>query len=131
MTEHVHTTKGIVDFGGRRGGYGATLFSGEDIPYKGKSPDPYQVEHDDLFTAIREGKDYSEAEYGAMSTMTAILGRMCTYSGKEITMKDALERGIGIMPTDFSWDAKLPNAPDANGVYAVAVPGVTEVLEKA
>jgi len=66
-----------------------------------------------------------------MSTMTAILGRMCTYSGKEISMKDALERGLGIMPTDFSWDAKLPNAPDANGVYAVPVPGVTKVLADA
>jgi hypothetical protein len=128
VSEHVHTTKGIVDFGGgRRGGFGATLFSGEDIPYKGSGRDPYQVEHDDLFAAIREGKEYNEAENGAMSTMTAILGRMCTYSGKEITMKDALERGLGIMPPEFSWDAQLPNAP-VDGVYRIPVPGVTKVL---
>jgi predicted dehydrogenase len=131
VSEHVHTTKGIIDFGGgRRGGFGATLFTGEEIPYKGKGGDPYQVEHDDFFAAIREGKEYSEAVNGAMSSMTAILGRMCTYSGKEITMKDALERGLGIMPAEFNWEAGLPNAP-TNGVYSVPVPGVTKVLADA
>ncbi len=131
VSEHVHTTKGIIDFSGGRRGFGGTMFDGTEVLYKGKSEDPYQVEHNDLFGAIREGKDYSEAEYGAMSTMTAILGRMVTYSGQEISMQDALERGLGIMPTDFSWDAEMPNAPNGDGVYAVPVPGVTKVLADA
>ncbi|MEZ5939929.1 MAG: Gfo/Idh/MocA family oxidoreductase [Planctomycetaceae bacterium] len=138
VTEHVHTTKGIVHLSDRSpngirggGGFGIKYFDGTEDVYKGDSRDPYQVEHDDLFTAIRNGDAYSEAEYGAMSTMTAILGRMCTYSGQEISMQDALERGVGIMPEDLSWDAKLPNAPDADGVYAVPVPGVTKVLADA
>ena len=54
--------------------------------WKFRSPgarDPYQQEHDDLFDAIRNDKPYTEAEYGAKRTMTAIMGRMSTYSGKE------------------------------------------------
>ena len=38
----------------------------------------YQQEHDDLFAAIRDDKPYNEAEYGATSSMTSILGRMST-----------------------------------------------------
>ena len=41
-----------------------------------REQEPYQVEHDDLFAGIRAGKPINEAEHGAKSTMTAILGRM-------------------------------------------------------
>ncbi|MCA9081695.1 MAG: Gfo/Idh/MocA family oxidoreductase [Planctomycetaceae bacterium] len=129
VSEAVHCEDGIVNLGGMgRDSFKINRFDGTVAEVKASGKDPYQQEHDDLFGAIREGKEYSEAEYGAMSTMTAILGRMCTYSGKEISMKDALEKGLGIMPPSLEWDAQLPNAPDANGVYAVPVPGVTKVL---
>jgi hypothetical protein len=61
--------------------------------------------------------------------MSAILGRMATYSGQLITFEDALNKGRGIMPTEYSWDAKPPVLPDADGKYPVPVPGVTQVLE--
>src|SRR5215204_1926606 len=44
---------------------------------------PYQTEHDELFAAIANGKyKFADAERGAMSTMSAIFGRMATYSGQ-------------------------------------------------
>ena len=46
-------------------------------------PNPYQVEHDKLFASIRNGGVISDTENGAKSTLTAILGRMATYSGKK------------------------------------------------
>jgi myo-inositol 2-dehydrogenase / D-chiro-inositol 1-dehydrogenase len=50
--------------------------------HRGKDdPNPYQTEHDILFAAIRENKPYNNAEIAAKSTMTAIMGRMATYSG--------------------------------------------------
>ena len=63
-----------------------------------------------------------------MSTMTSILGRMCTYSGKAIKMEEALARGRDIMPKEFGWDVTPPTTPDENGHYPVPVPGVTQVL---
>ncbi len=77
--------------------------------YRGESPNPYQVEHDDLFTAIRTGLPYNEAEYGAKSTMTAILGRMATYSGKTIRWDEAIDSQIILSPQEYAFDATPPD----------------------
>jgi predicted dehydrogenase len=90
-------------------------------------PNPYQVEHDELFEAIAKGEyKFKDAENGAKSTMTAILGRMATYSGQVIEWDKAINSGLSIMPTTFAWDAKPPITPNADGFYAVATPGVTK-----
>ena len=44
--------------------------------------------HDALPISIRNNEKYNEGENGAMSTMTAILGRMATYSGKVIRSEE-------------------------------------------
>ena len=44
----------------------------------------HHQEHHDMFAALRRGEIYNEGDYGAESTMTAILGRMATYSGKTV-----------------------------------------------
>jgi myo-inositol 2-dehydrogenase / D-chiro-inositol 1-dehydrogenase len=124
VSEHVQGTKGLCDVSSYR------IKTGSDSPawrYDDQgSKDPYQQEHDDLFAAIRGDKPYNEtAEYGAYSTMTAILGRMSTYSGKQIEWEDAINSQIDTMPKVLGWDADPPTKPDANGRYPVAVPGVT------
>ena len=98
--------------------------------YRGKNdPDPYQVEHDELFAAVAAGDyKYSDTENGAHSTMTSILGRMATYSGQMIELKDALQSTQNLMPAKYAWDAKPPVVPDANGYYPIPTPGVTKVL---
>jgi myo-inositol 2-dehydrogenase / D-chiro-inositol 1-dehydrogenase len=127
VSEHVVGTKGSADMSD---GGGATLVIGGDTRKiaKARGRDPYQVEHDDLFAAIREGKPYNEGEYGAMSTMTSILGRMCTYSGKMISMKDALASEISLAPKEYSFAALPQSLPDAEGRYAIAIPGVTKTV---
>jgi predicted dehydrogenase len=90
--------------------------------------DPYQVEHDDLFAAIRNGTPYNEVQYGAESTMTAILGRLATYSGKEIAWDDAIKSDISVMPKEYAWDATMPAVPGPDGMYRQAVPGLTRVV---
>ncbi|MFN8354503.1 MAG: Gfo/Idh/MocA family oxidoreductase [Spirosomataceae bacterium] len=90
-------------------------------------PNPYQVEHDELFAAIAKGEyKYADAENGAKSTMTSILGRLATYSGQIITWDKAINSGMSIMPKEFSWNAQMPLNPDADGLYPVAVPGKTK-----
>ncbi len=87
----------------------------------------HQQEHHDLFADLRAGKLPNEADYGAMSTMTAILGRMVTYSGQEITMKDALASELVVSPVETfrSFDDTPPVVPDGEGYYPVPVPGKT------
>ncbi|HRN58270.1 MAG TPA: Gfo/Idh/MocA family oxidoreductase, partial [Agriterribacter sp.] len=85
---------------------------------------PYQSEHDELFEAIAKGQfKFSDAENGAKSTMTSILGRMATYSGQVIDWDKAINSGIDIHPKVYDWTATPPIVPNADGFYPVAVPG--------
>jgi predicted dehydrogenase len=88
---------------------------------------PYQAEHDELFAAIAKGEyKFMDTERGAKSTMTSILGRMATYSGQEVSWDRAINSGISLQPEVYAFDAKPPVTPDSQGLYAVAVPGVTK-----
>ncbi|MFO1077035.1 MAG: Gfo/Idh/MocA family oxidoreductase [Planctomycetota bacterium] len=86
VSEHVYGTLGEAHMTS-----GAWRITGENAwQYSGPKNDPYQTEHDDLFASIRAGKPLAEGRMVAESTMTAILGRMATYSGKEIGWDEAL-----------------------------------------
>ena len=90
---------------------------------------PYQTEHDELFEAIAKGNyKFADAERGAYSTMTAILGRMATYSGQVIDWDKALNSGLDLHPKVYDWNAQPPVLPDANGIYPAAIPGVTKYV---
>lgn len=88
---------------------------------------PYQTEHDELFAAIAKGEcKFADAENGAHSTMTSILGRMATYSGQVIEWDKAINSGIDLHPKQYTWDTMPLVLPDADGFYPVATPGVTK-----
>lgn len=92
-------------------------------------PNPYQTEHDELFAAIAKGEyKFADAENGAKSTMTSILGRMATYSGQIVTWDKAINSGLDLHPKVYSFDALPPVLPNADGFYPVAVPGVTRYV---
>ena len=124
VSEHAQGTKGTADISGAR----INVAGGDNWRYKGPTPDPYQVEHDDLFASIRAGQPLNEGEWGAKSSLTAILGRMATYSGKEVKWDQALESEINLAPDTFAFDANPKSLPDAQGLYQLAVPGLTKVV---
>ncbi len=72
---------------------------------------------------------FNEAETGAISTMTAIMGRMATYSGKVVSWDEAsVRRSAGPRPLRFL-DATPPVLPTARtAFYPCAVPGVTKAV---
>lgn len=94
-----------------------------------KDPNPYQYEHDLLFAAIAKGEyKFADAENGAKSTMTSIMGRMATYSGLEITWDEAINSDIDLSPAKLAWDADPPILPNDDGYYPYAIPGQTKVI---
>ncbi|MEQ1862344.1 MAG: Gfo/Idh/MocA family oxidoreductase [Chthoniobacteraceae bacterium] len=131
VSEHVQGTKGRSDIN-------RYIITGDNqwrYNEQGGPRDAYQQEHTDLFTAIREGKAYSEIEHGASSTMTAILGRMAAYSGKELEYDAALKSEIGVFPKAFyegkadAWQTiEPPTKPGPDGLYPRAIPGKTKVV---
>lgn len=96
--------------------------------YRGPKPNPYQVEHDVLFDAIRNDRPHNEAECGAITTMTAIMGRMATYSGKMVKWDDAIKCNISLAPNRYAWDGTPSVVPGKDGLYPCAMPGITKVL---
>ncbi len=119
---HAHGMDGCADIGrGRIEGAGKWRF-------RGPVPNYYQVEHDVLMDAIRNNKPHNETDYAAMSTMTAIMGRMASYSGQVIRWGDALNSKRSLAPERYAFDAAPPVVADKNGYYPVAMPGVTKVL---
>ena len=96
--------------------------------FRGRFANPYQVEHDVLFDAVRNNKPHNETEYSAISTMTSIMGRMASYSGKMIRWEDALNSKVSLSPEKYAFDAIPPVVADKDGLYPVAMPGITKVL---
>ena len=127
VSEFAHGSKGNCDVSGHSITAGSEKWRfRRDAAVK--RTDPYQVEHDDLFRAIRNNTPYNEGENGANSSLTAVLGRMVVYSGKEVTWEEALNSNIDTMPKDLSWDAAPPTKPNANGEYPIPTPGITKAV---
>ncbi len=128
VSEHVQGTKGRCDVSAYKI-YGDNQWRFKDEGAK----NPYQQEHDDLFRAIRNNEEYNEAVYGAESTMTALFGRMCAYSGKELTWDQALNSKVEVFPFynsngNIAWDTDAVPQPGPDGFYPRAIPGKTEVI---
>jgi len=72
----------------------------------------------------------NEAEYGAKSTMTAILGRLATYMGKELAWEDAINSDVSLCENLEDIDnlkySTAPIYPDENGRYKINKPGDNE-----
>ena len=130
VSESVIGTKGKSDLG-------RYTITGENAwRFKGGGKDAYQQEHDDLFAAIRNDTPFNEAEYGATSSMTSVLGRMATYSGKEITWEQAINSQVDTMVANIdkvSFEEAMQLMPKSlpdpeTGLYKLAIPGVTTVI---
>ena len=131
----IHGTKGSATLG--EGQLQPRLYKGYNPTpknvawrYKGPSCNPYQVEHDQLFEAIRQDKPYNETERCAKAAMTGILGRMAAESGKKITWDEAMASKLELAPglDQYTMDSPPPVVPDAQGHYPIAMPGETKVL---
>jgi predicted dehydrogenase len=71
--------------------------------YRGDKPNPYQVEHDVLFAAVRNGKPVNQGEYVSRTTMIAIMGRMADYTGQRVTWEQALNSKEDLSPPHYEW----------------------------
>ena len=106
---------------GTKGSRGVAVGGGPKL----ESDDAYDQEHVDLVKAIQKDLALNEGWFGAASSMTAVLGRMATYSGQVVSWEDAVARGPSEAPERLAWDAKPRHLPGPDGRYPMPVPGVT------
>ncbi len=117
VSEAVHGTKGESNCNGWIKGESEWRFRGKDV-------NSMVQEHKDLIAAIRNDKKYHEGWHGATSSMTAVLGRMATYSGRVVKWDEAVERGTSDFPKTLAWDAEAPVRIGEDGNYPIPVPGI-------
>jgi myo-inositol 2-dehydrogenase / D-chiro-inositol 1-dehydrogenase len=87
-----------------------------------------QLEQNVFYNALANGPYVNNTDYGAKSTLTTIMGRMATHSGQDIKLEEVLASNLSIVPEKLTWDAKMPDQPDASGNYEIPVPGKTRVI---
>jgi predicted dehydrogenase len=123
FSEHAYGTKGHLDIDGH--GNARLSVQGKEPQVWRRDTIGHQVEMDILFDAIMHGKELNNGDTSAAATMTAILGRMATYSGKVVKWNDAMNSQLDTFPKELTWAADPGPKPDANGNYPCAIPGVT------
>jgi len=91
---------------------------------------PYQVEHDVLFKAIRTGEPVNNGSYMTRSTMTTVMGQLSCYTGKEITWEQVNKSDFFYPPKPEDCHDRMepPVKPGPNGSYPVPKPGFTEMI---
>ena len=94
---------------------------GEEVfRYRGPKPSMYDVEHKELFAAIRSGDTINNGDYMCKSTLMAILGREVCYTGQTITWDQMLNSENNLSPDVYQWgDVEVPK---------VAIPGKTKFI---
>ncbi len=116
MSSHVLGSKGRAEVSERR----LEIITDSTWRFDKKVKNMYQVEHDELFAGIRKGEPLNNGEYMAKSTLLAIMGRMATYTGQEITWDQAMNSKQDLTPARYAWGP----APEVH----VALPGVTRFV---
>ena len=77
------------------------------------------------FVKIGEITDYSGKE-----TVSAVLGRTATYSGKPQEYKKLLAADFNLMPENLTWDSVPPVVPDQDGNYPLPMPATYKIATK-
>ena len=116
ITAKVNGSDGSAEVSERR----LQIEAGSTWRFRDKVKNMYQVEHDELFAGIRNGKPLNNGQYMANSTLLAIMGRMATYTGKEVTWDQALNSKQDLSPEAYAWGP----APKVE----IAIPGVTKLI---
>jgi predicted dehydrogenase len=99
-------------------------------PYEKPEMNPYQVEHNEFFKAIRAGKPINAVDYMTRSTLIGIMGQLSCYTGKAVTWDQVSNSDFYFAPRpdEVRKDMEPPVKPGPDGIYPVFTPGETKLL---
>jgi predicted dehydrogenase len=114
--DYILGSKGMADV------FGNSLTGPNKWRYRSsqRKPNMYQVEHDEMFAAIRAGKPINNGEKAASSTLLALMGRTAAYTGEVITPEMILNSKEDLTPPKYEFGPlAMPPVP---------VPGTTKFV---
>jgi predicted dehydrogenase len=113
--DYIFGAKGMADV------FGNTITGANPWRYsnpRARRGSMYQVEHNEMFAAIRAGKPINNGEKAASSTLLALMGRTAAYTGQVITPDQILSARQGLTPPRYEFGPlAMPPVP---------VPGTTK-----
>ena len=138
FASYVHGAKGsaIVSTSGHAPGK-VRIFNGQDTEgkpvwaYPQPEASPYQLEWDDLISAIREDKPYNEVERGAIASMVSSMGRMAAHTGQIVTFDEMMNCEHEFAPDvdKLTMTSEAPLKANADGKYPLPEPGIKRKRE--
>ena len=119
----IYGSEGIATiYGGNKGANITDRDGNEQWSMKGDIGSAYKQEHKDLVDSIRAGEPIVELKATAESSLTAVLGRVAAYTGKNVTWDFlANQSKLDLFPENFDVKASRPKPK-------FAVPGETELI---
>jgi predicted dehydrogenase len=117
VAEHFVGTKGRWN---SDGGFSTGEARRQSRSRRGAVRDPYVQEHIDLLESITTGKPINELKQVAEITLTAIMGRMSAFTGKQVSWEQALNSKLNTFPDKLEWGSR----PEP----VVAKPGETPLI---
>ncbi len=90
-------------------------------------PNPYQAEWQVLVDAIRQDKRHNEAIRAGQAEVAALMGRIATHTGREITWDEVLQSDFQFVEDidHLTFDSPAPIHEGDDGVYPAPQPGIT------
>lgn len=103
VSEWIVGTKGVSNCAGEIKDHNGKLIWKHELKKDPEGNDiddinPYVQEHIDLVTAIRTNTPRVEAERTAITNMTAVMGRISAYTGKEVTWEELMNSDLQLGP---------------------------------
>ncbi len=115
--QRVSGTKGsaYLDFGN------CIIKGANPYEYTGEPKNPAVQEYADMIASIRKGDAINDGRQVAESTLTAIMGRLSAYTGRELKWDWALQASQLDLSPEVMYFGDAPERP-------VAIPGETELI---
>jgi myo-inositol 2-dehydrogenase / D-chiro-inositol 1-dehydrogenase len=100
---------------------GATITGANPWKYTGKTRAMHQIEHEELFKALRAGNPPNDGDSMMKSNLMALMAREAAHTGQEVTWEMMLNSQQSLMPAKLDWDTKLEVSP-------LPIPGITKFV---
>ncbi|NLX98773.1 MAG: Gfo/Idh/MocA family oxidoreductase [Rhodopirellula sp.] len=99
----------------------ATIRGATEWAYKGRPRAMHQIEHDELFRALRAGNPPNDGDSMLKSNQMALMARESAHTGEQVTWEMATNSQQNLMPANLDWNMKLDVPP-------LTIPGITKFI---
>lgn len=100
---------------------GAEITGAVNWKYKDKTRAMHQIEHEELFKALRAGSPPNDGDSMLKSNLMALMARESAHTGQQVTWDMALNSKQCLMPAELDWTTRLDVAP-------LPIPGLTKFV---